>query len=1083
MEYVNLCEPELGVEVMFDEEKDDIYDLPLDWTNMYDTDEKVNGIHADTISDGLIYSLRNLGKVDIEYIAKITDSDLKTVIEKLKGSIYQDPECWEECFYKGFKTSDEYLSGNLLEKLNKAEYANKKYNGHFDINVEALKAVMPKGLKAGEIYYSISSPWIPKHIIKEFFNDNFLFYHGDVTDYITFDEITNLWNIRISSGRITYSVNLRYGTKRIGAVKILEHLLNSSPIAIYDSFTSSVDNRTRKELNREETALAIDKAKELNNAFKNYIESRKYLYDELVEAYNNKFGYNVARVYNGDFLELNNINPNVNLFKSQKDAIARIIFTNNTLLAYNVGAGKTYIMVAAGEELIRMGISKKNLYVVPNNIVSQWEKDYKYLYPNCNILVTKTTDFSPQKIDNTLRKIKDGNYSAIIMAHSSFDNIALSKEYQISVLQDKLDKLKYIRNKTNTIEQMEKSIKADINRLMNETDNRILFNDLGITRLFVDEAHNYKNIPLTTMRGHIKGINVTGSKKCFHMMKICEYMNSLDNGGIIMATGTPIANSISDIYSMQVYLQKGELKLLDINTFDNWLNMFTEESDEFEIDLDASKYRVVKRLSKFHNLPELTTILASVAAFYYDNDNNGLPSFNGYKDVVVPKSKELHNYIDKLSNRLSLVRHHAVKPEEDNLLKITTDGRKAALDIRLVGENYLTLHPLNKVVCCAQNVLNIYNMTKGYNGTQLIFCDTSVPGIGFNIYDALKDKLIEYGIPSNEIEYIHDASSDKKRDKLFKDMNDGRVRVLIGSTMKLGIGVNVQDRLTAIHHLDIPWRPADMVQREGRIKRIGNKCDEIFIYRYITEGSFDAYSWQILENKQRFIGELLNNSLNERSKNDIEETLLNYGEIKALAIGNPRIQEHVKLKNRLAKLKLLQKKYNDERTLLKKELLEIPAQKLELNEKIAKITNDINHYNTYNMEYSKDDKQNYASIIWNTLMDNLGNDSEIEITYYKGFVIKAPAHLIENELSLIVENDNRYHIDLGSSEKGAIIRIDNLLMRLPQILDETINKRDNLILREDSIIEELKTEIDYTSEIISLSEELKLLSKELNINE
>ncbi len=1084
MQCYKVCEPDLGVEVLFGEEKEsDIYDLPLDWTNMYDSDEKVNSIHADTISDGLIYSLRNLGKVDIEYIAKITNSDLKTVIEKLRGSIYQDPECWEECFYKGFKTSDEYLSGNLLDKLNKAEYANKKYNGHFELNVEALKEIMPKGLKAGEIYYTISSPWIPKEIIKEFFNSTFLFYYDPNAEYVRFDEVTNLWDIKVPNGKITYSINLKYGTKRIGAVKILEHLLNSKPIAIYDSYTSIVDNKTRKELNQEETTLALSKAKDLGNFFKSFVESRKYLYDELVEAYNNKYGYNVARVYNGDFLEFVNMNPDITLFKSQKDAIARIIFTNNTLLAYNVGAGKTYIMVAAGEELIRMGLSKKNLYVVPNNIVKQWENDYRYLYPNCNIYVAKTTDFAPAKLDSTLSKIKDGNYSAIIMAHSSFDSIALSKSYQMSIIQERIDKLEHAPYRSKTIDQMIKGLKADLEKLEKTEDNHLSFNDLGITRLFIDEAHSYKNIPLTTSRGYIKGVNLTGATKCLHLMKICDYMNSIEDSGIIMATGTPISNSISDIYSMQTYLQKGELKILDINSFDNWLNMFTEESDEFEIDLDASKYRVVKRLSKFHNLPELTTILASVAAFYYDSDNDGLPKFNGYTDVLVPKPIELKEYIEDLSNRLDLIRKHVVKTKDDNLLKITTDGRKAALDLRLIDENKYSNYSVNKVSYCAQNVVNVYNKTNSFKGTQLVFCDTSIPGKTFNIYDALKEKLISYGIPESEIEYIHDAASDKQRDKLFKDMNEGIVRVLIGSTMKLGIGVNVQDRLYAIHHLDIPWRPSDMVQREGRIRRIGNKCDEIFIYRYITEGSFDAYSWQILENKQKFIGELLNNSLNERTKEDIEDAILNYGEVKALAIGNPLLQEHVKLKNRLAKTKLLQKKYNDERTLLKKELLEIPAQIDELNDKIAKIELDIDKYNANQLAYSKDEKQSVASIIWDTLMDNLGNDNEIEIINYKGFSIKAPAHLIENSLSLIVENENRYYLNLGSSEKGSIIRVDNLLDRLPQILDENVAKRDRLILRSESITEELKTEIDYTSQIISLNEELKILNKELNINE
>jgi superfamily II DNA/RNA helicase len=475
--------------------------------------------------------------------------------------------------------------------------------------------------------------------------------------------------------------------------------------------------------------------------------------------------------------------------------------------------------------------------------------------------------------------------------------------------------------------------------------------------------------------------------------------------------------------------------------------------------------------------------LASVAAFYYETDTEGLPTFNGYSDVLVKKSTSLKEYIMSLSERLDAIRNHVNSDKTDNLLKITTDGRKAALDLRLIDEVQYKGYIDNKITACALKVCNIYLQTKEFKGTQLVFCDTSVPNKSFNVYDELKNTLIKYGIPQDEVAFIHDATTDKKRNILFDAMNAGNIRILIGSTMKLGTGVNVQDRLYAIHHLDIPWRPSDMVQREGRIKRIGNKCNEIFIYRYITEGSFDAYSWQILENKQKFIGELLSNSLNERTKEDIQDAVLNYGEVKALAIGNPKLQEHVNLKNRISKLKILQKKYNIERSIYKRELIEIPAKIEELNDKISKIKSDVEFVNSNTFDYSKDDKQNIRSLIWNELMDNLGSENEIEILKYKGFSIKVPDHLFENNLFLIVERDNRYCVELGTSELGAIIRIDNLLDRLQQILDDNISKRDDLINRQESISEELKNEIDYSSEIIKLNEELELLNKELNINE
>ncbi len=1056
----------------------DVIDMELDWNETIQNKVEVD-IHVDNVSDGLIYSLRNLGKVDIEYISKICDVSIDTVIEKLKGSIYQDPEEWQNCYYKGFKTADEYLSGNLLIKLQKASYANLKFNNRFKDNVEALKSIMPPAVKSGEIYYTLSSPWIPKHIIQEFFNSEFLF-RNDGKDNLIYDDLTNEWKILVPASRINYLINYKYGTNRISALKIFEHLLNSKNIAIYD--TLKILDKTKRVLNQEETQLALNKAEELNNYFKTYINRRDYLLDELVEAYNDKFAYTVSRTYNGDFLEFPGINPNVTLFKSQRDAIARIIFTNNTLLCYEVGSGKTYIMIAAGEELLRIGLSKKNLYVVPNNIVKQWENDYKYLYPNSKVLVAKTTDFSPDKIKATLKKIKDDDSKAIIIAHSSFDNIILSRQEEMTSILNKIDVLSKEKQTKYIMTRIE-NLKEEYQRIDSLGNDYTSFKELGITRLFIDESPNYKNIPLTTNRGYIKGINLEGSKKCEHLKSICNYINSLDDTGIILATGTPISNSISDIYSVQEYLQKGELKLLDINTFDDWLNMFCEEVDEFEIDLDSSKYRPVKKLSKFHNLPELTSILSSVAAFYYDNNKAGLPKFNGYTDVKVSKSSELKAYIENLSTRLDLIRAHKVNLKDDNLLKITTDGRKAALDLRLIDENLYRGYVDNKVTACSLKAVNMYLNTKSFNGTQLIFCDTSVPGKSFNIYDELKKTLINYGIPENEIVYIHDATTDKKRDQLFKTMNEGKVRILIGSTMKLGTGVNVQDKLCAIHHLDIPWRPSDMVQREGRILRMGNKCDEVFIFRYITEGSFDAYSWQILENKQKFIGELLNNSLNERTREDIQDSVLNYGEIKALAIGNPKLQEHVKLKNKIVKTRMLQKKYNDTRALYKRELLEIPNQIKNSNITIEQISNDIEFLKANLTEYSKDEKQRIRKLIWDTLMDNLGNENELDIITYNGFKIKAPANLIANSLYLIIENEHRYVIELGTSELGIITRIDNLLEKLPTILSENIDKRDKLIIKQESLSKELENEIDFASQIIELNQQLELLNKELDINE
>ena len=1078
MQNFNLNTKEFNNNLIIDDEE--IFDLELEWPTE-PIDEEINvDVHAESIGDGLIYSLRNLGRVDIEYIAKACDTDKKTVIEKLKGSIYLDPEEYDGTYYKGYKTSDEYLSGNLLLKYQKATFANAKYRGLFQENVDALRRIMPTGLTASEIYYTISSPWIPKHLISDFFNDEFV-YRSDSTENIIYNTVLNTWEIVKNGAKYRYSMDYRFGTKRISGIKIFEHILNSKSINIYDYLTG-VDGKRKRILNAEETTLAQEKAIALNEYFKEYINKDRNRQMELVDEYNERFGYNVARIYNGDFLDFPNMNSNVTLFKAQRDAIARIIFNNNTLLAYNVGAGKTYIMVAAGEELKRIGLSKKNLYVVPNNIVGQWEQDYKYLYPNANIFVAKTKDFSPQKINDTLTKIRDGNFTSIIMAHSSFDHIKLSKDIEVNAIKQRLADINKLPYKGKTAKLLEKSLMTELGKLEANDAPYIAFNDLGITRLFIDEAHNYKNIPIKTNRGYIRGINTEGSTKCDHLIHICEYMNSLSDSGIIMATGTPISNSISDIYSIQQYLQNGELKLLDIPSFDAWLNMFTEESDEYEVDLDGSKYRAVKRLTKFHNLPELTSILSSISAFHYENNTVGLPKFTGYTDILVPKSREFKNYVNELSNRLDIVRLHGVSNKDDNLLKITSDGRKAALDLRLIDSNLYQNVSINKVNVCVENVFNIYTKTKEFRGTQLVFCDISVPNQGFNIYDEVASELKRYGVLDEEIAYIHDATTDKKRDELFEAMNQGKIRILIGSTQKLGTGVNVQAKLYAIHHLDIPWRPSDMVQREGRILRYGNTNPEIFIYRYITEGSFDAYSWQILENKQKFIGELLSNSLNDRTREDIEDVVLNYGEIKALAIGNPKLQEHVKLKNKISKLKLLQKKYKFERAHQQTVLLEMPQKITNLNEEINNIKLDIDSLDLNDASYTKEEKQSIRSLIWETLMDNLDCDIELDIIDYRGFKIKCPANLLENNLYLIIEGHKRYLLDLGTSEQGVVTRIDNFIERLPKLLDETTEKRDDLILKEESLKEELKNEIDYSIEIGELNYQLNLLNKELKIN-
>ena len=1039
--------------------------------------KKDDTIHASSIGDGLVYSLKNLGKVDIHYIAKITGESKDKVIEKLKGSIYKEPTSLIYDKYEGYKTSDEYLSGNLFRKLETAKIYNR--NGNYNINIEALKSVMPKGLSGEEIYYNLSSPWIPKQIIKDFFNYSFIYKVKDDEETLVYLESIGAWKINVKSARASYAANYRFGTSRINALKIFEHIINSKNIAIYNTLTTP--NGKKKVLDKEATEEAISKSIEIEAYFKRYVEARSWIYKDLVDTYNANFSYNVTRHYNGDFLDFPNINPAIKLFKYQRNAIARIIFNNNTLLAHNVGAGKTYIMIAAGEELLRMGISNKNLYVVPNNILGQWEKDYKKLYPNAQILVLDVDNFTPKKIDSTLELMKNSGYKTIIIPSSSFDRLPLSIETEKELISQRIkdlesDEVRYCTN----FSKAKESLREKLEKLEDKIDSPYAFENLGFNRIFVDEAHNYKNIPLRTNRSNVRNINVLGSNKCEHLKLICDYFNNSTNGGIIFATGTPITNSISDIYNIQICLQKNELCMLNLDKFDNWLSMYVENQNEVEVDLEGTGYRTVTRLSKFHNLPELTQLLSNIADFHYHEDDN-IPKFNGYKDIIVKRSRELKNYINEISERIDNIKFGVVTMKEDNLLKVTSDGRKAALDLRLIDEYKYQNYNFGKVFECAEKVCEIYVKTKDDKNTQLVFCDTSVPNSRFNVYDELKRTLVGFGVDENDIKFIHDATTDKKREELFQKVNNGEVRILIGSTQKLGTGVNVQKRLIAIHHLDVPWRPADMIQREGRIIRRGNSCKEVDIYRYIAEGSFDSYSWQILESKQKLISEILSNSLADRNKEDLDNVVLSYSEVKALATGNPRLKDHILLTNKITKLKMLQKIEANHISQIKRDLLEIPNKISNLKEKITNMKADIELLNNNRVELDTEDKNELRKLIWDTLTSNIGLADESEIVEYNGFKILSPADLSINYLYLVVKGNNTYFVELGNSEVGALIRLDNFFNSLPKKLDEAIEEVDKLSLKEEACKGELSNIKDYSYEIEECMKNLKELEKELGL--
>jgi len=1066
-------------------------ELSSDYENLYSTNPITQGVHVDSIQDALIMSLNTLLRVDLEYIQAITGESYKTIIKVLKGSIYQDPETWNECFYKGWVMADEYLSGNLKEKLDAVKKANKKYHGYFNRNLEALLNVMPKDVDTKDIYVTLGSPWIPVNYVQKFVEwivgckSQSIF-----TPIVRHDSFTGTWQIGMkSTWNRTPRCIYTYGTLKKPALSIIEHSLNMSPIAIYD-YKTLPSGKTYKEFNEVETSQALNKQQELIKAFRKWLfEMDDVRKEEITKIYNDTFCFFKKRHFDGSFLTLPTLNPEVQLFDYQKNAIARILLSPNVLLAHDVGAGKTFIMIAAGMELKRLGFAKKLMYVVPNNIVGQWKNIFLHMYPNANLLVVEPKTFKPALRKQVLLNIKNNTYDGIIMAYSCFEMIGVSQDFYIEQAQKQLEQIdKIYNNKDDITNKLEKTRKDLLSKLakLNETYRMTTmpaFDELGIDRLFIDEAHNFKNVPLNSNIGFVLGINNKGSEKCQKMMDkvYAVQKGSKDGGGVVMATGTPITNSVTDAFVFQKYLQNGQLALLGLHTFDLWAANFAEQNTSFEVDVDPNNFRLATRFSKFHNIQELTTLLAGVADFHHVNNESDLPEFNGYKDIEIEKSKALENYLEEISTRVETIRgsYFGCKKEGDNMLKVTVDGRKAALDVRLVDKS-AGFDFNSKVEACSTQVANIYFGTSKDKLTQLIFCDTSIPKNGFNIYDELKRLLILKCVPENEIEYIHDADTEKKRNALFEKMRKGDVRILIGSTFKLGLGVNVQDKLIALHHIDVPWRPADMVQREGRIKRPGNQNKEIFIYRYVTKGSFDAYSWQLLESKQSFISELLSGYADNREEDELGDMVLNYAEVKALAVGNPLIKDRVSVQNELCRLQMLNTKFIEKQESMNRELAKLPGEQVELANKIYNLKEDVKRYEECKKELSSTERIAIRELISKHLFDLDAPTEDQVLLTYQGFDVIIPSNNIIDKPYIILSNKGQYTLYV-SKELGIIVKMNNLLEGLKGMLDDTLAAYHANEVRKEQILEELKKTNDYSDLIIEAKEKLEELDNKLKV--
>ena len=1060
-------------------------DLPLDWNNPFNADERAEGIHIESIPDALIKSLTTLGRVDIEFIASVTGNDYKTVITALKGSIYQNPLTWNECFYQGWETADEYLSGNLMNKYNAVLDANKKYNGYFNENKKAIEKVLPKEVATEDIYITLGTPWVPVDIIESFISHLLGKPRSYSYLYVVHDEITGKWEIK---NKWIYSIEVAatstYGTPRINALHIIEKTLNLSPIAVYDTNR----NTNKRTLNKSETSWALAKQRKIIDEFQKWVWKDERREERLKIIFENKFSCVKRRFFDGSFLEFPDMSPGVQLYPYQRDAVARIIFTPNTLLAHDVGAGKTYIMIAAGMELKRMGLSKKNLYVVPNNVLNQWVSIFNAMYPNANLLVVNKNNFSPAKREETLEKMRDNDYDAILITYSSFEMIPLSKDFYEDELNSQIEGIEEIVNQknkaTSALRKRRDALKKKLSELIvaiEETYDGIYFDELGITRLFVDEAHNFKNVPLKTKMGNVMGINKNGSKRCQDMMdKVHMVQKKNDGKGVVFATGTPITNSVTDAYIMQQYLQSGELAAVDLQSFDSWVGMFAEKKQEFEVDVDTTNYRLATRLSTFHNLPELTSLFSSIADFH-SVENADLPEFDGYTTASIPKSSDFEDFLKEISQRADDVRSGHVNRTEDNMLKITTDGRKGALDLRLIDDKRYPFNYNSKVVRCAENVFQIYCSTQSTRATQIVFCDTSTPKGFFNMYDELKFLLKTFGVDENEIAFIHDAATETKRKKLFKLFNNGDIRVLIGSTFKLGLGVNVQQKLFAVHHLDVPWRPSDMVQREGRILRQGNTNAKVKIYRYITEGSFDAYSWQLLETKQRFISDLLSGSVTQRSAGEIDDVVLDYAEVKAIAIGNPLIKERVETANELNRLISVHHKHIENRMRLEQELAELPVKIKNQKKHIENCALDIEQTKEIFKEHSKEERIIIREQIHQALMNNALQIHESVLMKYQGFDIILPANMDEKKPYIWLQKNGRYFVELGDTAVGNLIRIDNYITNMPIHLEKLKKGLLDMQDRSVGIKAELSKNEDLTEQIEQKKQELQAIDDKLGV--
>ena len=1066
---------------------------------------------VDTPSEALAVSIGERGKVDLPYMAELlgTPGDYGRITTELSGVIFKDPAADPTDPEAGWQMADEYLSGDVRAKLRMAQFA-AETNPEFAVNVTALEKAQPRELEASEIDVRLGATWLDPDIIQKFMTETFQIpYYLRHAVKVRYSPYTAEWRVegKTATGRGDIISSETYGTSRANAYKILEETLNLKDVRIYDTIEDA-EGKPKRVLNKRETMLAQQKQQVIKNAFANWVWQDPQRRIALVKQYNELFNSTRPREYDGSHIHFVGMNPEITLREHQRNAIAHVLYGGNTLLAHEVGAGKTYEMAASAMEAKRLGLCQKSLFVVPNHLTEQWASEFLNLYPNAKLLVARRKDFETANRKKFCARIATGDYDAVIIGHSQFERIPLSFERQERIIQEQIDEtlaaineLKAHAGENFSIKQMEKTrktLETKLEKLRSDErkDDVITFEQLGVDRLFVDESHFYKNLFLTTKMRNVAGLSTSEAQKSSDMFGKCRYLDEITGGrGVVFATGTPVSNSMTELYTVMRYLQYSTLQQKKLTHFDCWASTFGETTTAIELAPEGTGYRARTRFAKFFNLPELMSMFKEVADIK-TSDQLHLPVPEAKFETVVAKPSDIQKeMVQELSKRAAEIHSGIVDASVDNMLCVTNDGRKIGLDVRLMNP-MLPDDPNSKLNVCVQNVLKIWEDGKDQKLTQLLFCDLSTPKNdgNFNVYDDIRKKLVAAGVPENEIEFIHNADTEAKKAALFSKVRSGDVRVLLGSTAKMGAGTNVQSRLVAVHHLDVGWKPSDMTQRNGRIIRQGNMNKEVKVFNYVTEGTFDSYLFQTLENKQRFISQIMTSKSPVRSCDDVDEQALSYAEIKALCAGNPLIKEKMDLDVQVAKLKVLKADHQSQKFRLQDKLLtKFPADIQETNAYIAGVKADAQLAAAHpqvqegfcgmTIKGVTYDEKKTAGERLVLACSELPNAEEKVIGSYRGFELSLRFDTFRSEYQAILKGERRYPVALGTDPLGNIIRLDNSLNNFPERITAAENELDTLHQQQTAAQIEVEKPFPQEEELAEKSARLAELNAQLDVDE